>query len=71
MKEYLEKQLKMNISIDESPENYKGLPLLYKSQYRIYNVSSNGVNWIALEPKKFIGLAQLRKNRAFLEKIKG
>ena len=70
MKEYLESQLKMTITIEESQDNYQGLPLLYKTQYRIYTVSSNGVIWMALEPKKFLGLAKLRGNRAYLEKVK-
>ena len=70
MKEFLENQLRMNISIKESPDNYKELPMFYKSQYRIYTVSSNGVIWLAMEPKEFIGLAQLRGNRSYLEKKK-
>ena len=70
MKEYLESQLKMTITIEESQDNYQGLPLLYKTQYKIYTVSSNGVIWMALEPKKFLGLAKLRGNRAYLEKVK-
>ncbi len=53
MKEYLESQLKMTITIEEPQDNYQGLPLLYKTQYRIYTVSSNGVIWLALEPKNF------------------
>ena len=70
MKEFLENQLKMNIRIEEASTNYDGLPLMYKSLYRIYTVSSNGVEWLALEPQKNIGLSQLRKNRAYLEKMK-
>ncbi len=70
MREYLEEQLKMNITITEDRNIYKGLPLIYKSLYKIYTVSSNGVVWLALEPKDKLGLSQLRKNRAYLEKMK-
>ena len=70
MREYLEEQLKMNIMITEDKNIYKGLPLIYKSLYKIYTVSSNGVVWLALEPKDKLGLSQLRKNRAYLEKMK-
>ena len=70
MREYLEEQLKMNIMITEDKNIYIGLPLIYKSLYKIYTVSSNGVVWLALEPKDKLGLSQLRKNRAYLEKMK-
>lgn len=70
MREYLEEQLKMNIMITEDKNIYTGLPLIYKSLYKIYTVSSNGVVWLALEPKDKLGLSQLRKNRAYLEKMK-
>ncbi|MCR4782197.1 MAG: hypothetical protein K5851_05615 [Lachnospiraceae bacterium] len=60
----------MNITITEDRNIYKGLPLIYKSLYKIYTVSSNGVVWLALEPKDKLGLSQLRKNRAYLEKMK-
>ncbi len=68
MRDYLEKLLRMNIDIQEAEDLYKELPLLYKGNYIIYYVETDGIIWLAIQPKRDIRLNQIRKDRAFLEK---
>lgn len=68
MKEFLEKALKQRVSIEEDTELYERLPLVYRGRYTIYNVTTNGLKWIAIRPKIEVGLIMLRKDRAKLEK---
>ena len=71
MKEYLENKLHMDVKVTEAPAIFKALPLLFKGQYNAYRIETNGVSWVAIEPKGMIGLAQLRKNRAQVERNSG
>ena len=71
MKEYLANKLHMDVRITEAPSLFKSLPLLLKGQYIGYKVETNGVSWVAIEPKGVIGLPQLRKNRAQVERSSG
>lgn len=68
MKDYLEKALHMNVTLDEDESLYKGLPLFYKGMYILYRVNTNGAEWIAMQPKNSVGLSQIRKHRSLLEK---
>ena len=67
MRGYLNKTLHMDVQIKRDISIYDKLPLLYKGSYDIYRVTTNGVEWLAIEPKMDLGLSQLRKNRAFVE----
>ena len=71
MKDYLEKTLHMDVKISGNTLLYKSLPLLFKGKYKIYDVETNKIAWIAIEPLEVIGLAQLRKNRAQIETVAG
>lgn len=67
MLNYLKNVLHMNISMEEAENIYKQLPLLYKGTYDIFMLNSGGAEWLVMRPKAYVGLSQLRKNRAFLE----
>lgn len=71
MKEYLEKTLRQKIVIEEYVTLYKKLPLMYRGNYVIYQITMSGVMWAAMKPKKDIGLVDLRKNRAMVAKVSG
>ena len=67
MRDYLQNMLHMVVDIKEAPLLFKSLPLSFKGQYKGYDIKTNGVSWVAIEPKSVIGLSQLRKNRAQVE----
>ena len=71
MKEFLEKSLQQNVIITEDKEIYKELQLVYKGRYDIFKVKTNGILWMAIQPKVEVGLVMLRKDRAKLEKVAG
>ena len=71
MKEYLEKALRQEVTIDENIEVFAKLPLAFKGRYNIYKVKTNGVVWTAIHPKDEAGLVMLRKDRARIEKQTG
>ena len=71
MRDFLENKLHMDVKIAEAPSLFNSLPLLYKGKYNGYRIETNGVSWVAIEPKGTIGLAQLRKNRAQVERSSG
>ena len=71
MKEFLEKSLQQNVTIIKNKELYKKLPLVFKERYTIFNVETNGILWMAIEPKYNIGLVGLRKDRLTIEKLTG
>ena len=71
MKEFLVKSLQQNVTIIKNKELYKKLPLVYKERYTIFSVETNGVLWMAIEPKYDIGLVGLRKDRSTIEKLTG
>ena len=51
MKEFLEKSLQQNVTITEDKEIYKELPLVYRGRYDIFKVKTNGILWMAIQPK--------------------
>lgn len=71
MKEYLEETLRQKITIEEYTTLYKKLPLIYRGNYFVYEITMSGVMWVAMKPKKDIGLVELRKNRAMVAKVSG
>jgi hypothetical protein len=71
MKEFLEKTLRQNVSIEESEYLNDKLPLVFRGRYIFYKVETNGLLWIAIQPKNDVGIVTLRKDRAKIEKIAG
>ena len=71
MKEFLEKALRQNVTIEEDREVYEKLPLVYRGRYDIFRVETNSLLWIAIRPKSETGLVMLRKDRARVEKAAG
>ncbi len=63
----MENVLHMDVKITDAPSLFKSLPLFFKGQYKGYEIETNGVSWVAIEPRSVIGLPQLRKNRAQVE----
>ena len=61
MKEFLEKALRQNVTIEEDREVYEKLPLVYRGRYDIFRVETNSLLWIAIRPKSETGLVMLRK----------
>jgi hypothetical protein len=71
MREFLEKTLRQSISMEESEYLDDKLPLVFRGRYIIYKVETNGLHWVAIQPRNDVGLAMLRKDRAKIEKIAG
>ena len=71
MKDFLEKALRQNVTIEEDTEVYGKLPLVYRGRYDIFKVETNGLLWMAIRPKSEIRLVMLRKDRARVEKAAG
>ena len=71
MKKYLEKTLRQIVTIKENNDLYDKLPLAFKGRYDILNVETNGMGWLAIQPKNDIGLVALRKDRAKVQNISG
>ena len=63
----MENVLHMDVKISDAPSLFKGLPLYFKGKYNGYEIETNGVFWVAIEPKSAIGLHQLRKDRTQVE----
>lgn len=71
MKEYLEKTLRQIVTIKENKDLYDKLPLAFKGRYDLFNVETNGMGWLAIQPKGDIRLIALRKDRAKVQNISG
>lgn len=71
MKEFLEQTLRQSVSVEETEYIKDKLPLVYKGRYTFYKVETNGLSWMAIQPKSDIGLVTLRKDRARVEKVAG
>ena len=69
MKEFLEKTLRQNVTMEESEYLNDKLPLAFRGRYTFYKMETNGLSWIAIQPKMDVGLVVLRKDRAKIEKI--
>ena len=71
MKEYLEKTLRQNVLMEETEYLNDKLPLAFQGRYAFFMVKTNGLSWIAIQPKCDVGLVTLRKDRARIEKLAG
>ena len=71
MKEFLEKTLRQNVSMKETEYLNDKLPLVFRGRYTFFRVETNGLSWIAIQPKSDVGLVMLRKDRAKIEKLAG
>lgn len=71
MKNYIERCLKRNITIEENKEILEKLPLKYTGSYRIYSVFIDGIEWLILEPKIEIRLNALRQDQRQVQKVSG
>ncbi len=71
MKEYLENTLRQKVTIVETEYLNDQLPLAFRGRYIFYKVETNGSPWIAIRPKSDVGLVQLRKDQARIEKVAG
>lgn len=71
MKEFLEKTLRQNISMEETEHLNDKMPLAFRGRYTVFKIETNGLAWIAIQPKNDVGLVMLRKDRAGIEKIAG
>lgn len=59
MKEFLEKTLCLNVSMEESEYLNDKLPLAFRGRYTLYKVETNGLAWIAIKPENNTGLVAL------------
>ena len=71
MKEFLEKALRQHVTIMEDNEICGSLPLVYRGRYDIWKLETNGVLWMAIQPKTEAGLVMLRKDRVKMEQLTG
>ena len=71
MKAFLEKTIRQNVSMKESEYLNDKLPLAFRGRYIFYKVETNGLSWIAIQPKNDVGLVTLRKDRMKIEKVAG
>lgn len=71
MRDYLEKTLRQRVQIKENNSLYNDLPLAFKGRYTIFDVETNGIHWIAIQPKAEAGLVILRKDRAKIQGVSG
>ncbi len=69
MQNYLSKNLRQNVVITEASEIFQRLPLAFKGRYHIYHVTTNGISWLAIEPKQADGLVTLRRDRNKIESL--
>ena len=71
MKSFLEKTLRQNVIIEETEYLNEKLPLAFRGRHTFYKVETNGLPWIAIQPKADVGLAALRKDWIKIEKAAG
>lgn len=71
MRDFLEKTLRQNVSMEETEYLNDKLPLAFRGKYTFFRVETSGYPWIAIYPQNKVGLAMLRKDRLRIEKIAG
>lgn len=71
MKEFLESVLRQNVSMQETHCFDDKLPLILQGRYNFYKMKTNGLPWMAIQPKQDVGLVMLRKDRTKIEKMSG
>lgn len=62
MKEHFERTLHQKVSVEENTELLKKLPLAFKGRYILFDVRTNNLQWLAIQPKNDTGLVMLRKD---------
>lgn len=71
MKEYIEKCLRLPVTIEENVDVWKKLPLKYKGNYNLFSVYLNKIEWLIAQPKEELRLTALRNDRNQIEKASG
>ena len=71
MKEYIEKCLGCQITIEENDNLYRKLPLKYKGQYNLFSVKQGNIEWILARPKDTLRLNALRHDQKQIEDVAG
>lgn len=72
MKNYLEQALRQKVKMSEAVEIYPKLPLIFRGRYKILDIQTNGIHWIAINPRsRETHLVQMRKNRMQVEQVLG
>ncbi len=68
---FLEKTLRQNVLMKESKYLNDKLPLVIQGRYTFLKIKTNGISWVAIQPKMDVGLVVLRKDRSKIEKTVG
>ena len=68
---FLEKTLRQNVLMKESKYLNDKLPLVIQGRYTFLKNKTNGISWVAIQPKMDVGLVVLRKDRSKIEKTVG
>ena len=68
MKEYLEKEPCLKVSMVETDRYYDNLAWMYRARYIFYDVKINGAHFIAIMPKEDVGLRHLIANQKLMER---
>jgi hypothetical protein len=68
---FLEKTLRQNVLMKEIKYLNDKLPLVIQGRYTFLKIKTNGISWVAIQPKMDIGLVVLRKDRSKIEKTVG
>ena len=71
MKDFLEKTLRQNVSMEQTEYLNDKLPLVFRGRYTFFMIKTNGLGWLAIQPKNNVNLVTLRKDRAKIENIAG
>ena len=71
MKNFIEKCLRRQVTIENNTEILQKLPLKYKGVYDFYSVLQDGIEWMIVQPKVKVRLNTLRYDRSQIEKISG
>lgn len=67
MKNFLETTLRLKVDMRETEYLKDKLPLAFRGRYIFYLVETNGLSWLAVQPKSNVGLVMLRKDRVKIE----
>lgn len=68
---FLEKTLRQNVLMKEIKYLNDKLLLVIKGRYTFLKIKTNGISWVAIQPKMDVGLVVLRKDRSKIEKTVG
>ncbi len=71
MKDYIEKCLRITVTIEKNTELYQKLPLKYMGMYELFSVFQSGIEWIIAQPQNNVRLNALRHDQKQIEKVTG